>query len=75
MEIRINALTTDIFLELFTSVGWEPPCREQVKTALENSMVTFAALDEGKLMPSRYRSYTRLYELCAQQNFWEKKNI
>jgi len=31
------------------------------------------ALDEGKLMPSRYRSYTRLYELCAQQNFWENK--
>lgn len=48
MEIRINALTTDIFLELFTSVGWEPPCREQVETALENSMAAFAALDEGK---------------------------
>ena len=30
-----------------------------------------AALDEGRLMPSRYRSYVRLYELCAQQNFWE----
>ena len=48
MEIRINALTTDIFLELFTSVGWEPPCREQVETALENSIAAFAALDEGK---------------------------
>ena len=32
-----------------------------------------SALDEGRLMPSRYRSYVRLYELCAQQNFWEKK--
>ena len=31
------------------------------------------ALEEGKLMPSRYRSYERLYELCAQQNFWEHK--
>lgn len=31
------------------------------------------ALDEGRLMPSRYRSYVRLYELCAQQNFWENK--
>lgn len=48
MKIKLNALTTDIFLELFSSVGWEPPCREQVNTALENSMVTFAALDEGK---------------------------
>lgn len=48
MKIKLNALTTDIFLELFSSVGWEPPCREQVNTALENSMVTFAALDKGK---------------------------
>ena len=32
------------------------------------------AMSEGKIHPSRYRSYTRLYELCAQQNFWELKN-
>ena len=29
---------------------------------------------QGLIHPSRYRSYTRLYELCAQQNFWEIKN-
>jgi ribosome biogenesis GTPase len=34
-----------------------------------------AALDEDRLMPSRYSSYVRLYELCAQQNFWEKKTL
>lgn len=33
------------------------------------------ALRLGELQPSRYRSYTRLYELCSQQNFWEMKSI
>ena len=31
------------------------------------------ALDQGKLMPSRYRSYVRLYELSAQHKSWETK--
>ena len=31
------------------------------------------ALDQGKLMPSRYRSYVRLYELSAQHKSWEIK--
>ena len=29
------------------------------------------ALGRGELMPSRYRSYQRLYELSAQHKFWE----
>lgn len=32
------------------------------------------AVSRGDIHPSRYRSYCRLYELCAQQNFWEIKN-
>lgn len=32
------------------------------------------ALAEGRIMPSRYRSYERLYELCAQHKFWENKD-
>lgn len=32
------------------------------------------AVSRGEIHPSRYRSYCRLYELCAQQNFWEIKN-
>jgi ribosome biogenesis GTPase len=32
------------------------------------------AVQRGDIHPSRYRSYCRLYELCAQQNFWEIKN-
>jgi len=31
------------------------------------------ALAQGKIMPSRYRSYERLYELSAQHKFWETK--
>lgn len=31
------------------------------------------ALSEGKIMPSRYRSYQRLYELSAQHKPWEIK--
>jgi hypothetical protein len=29
-------------------VGWEPPCEAQVKAALQNSLATFTALDDGK---------------------------
>lgn len=31
------------------------------------------AVEQGRIHPSRYRSYTRLYELCAQQKSWELK--
>ena len=31
------------------------------------------ALADGHIMPSRYRSYERLYELAAQNKFWETK--
>jgi len=30
------------------------------------------ALEEGRIMPSRYRSYDRLYDLSAQHKSWEK---
>lgn len=48
MNVAINTLTTETFLELYASVGWEPPCAEQVTTALQNSVATFTAFDEGK---------------------------
>ena len=35
----------------------------------------YSAVQRGDIHPSRYRSYCRLYELCAQQNFWEIKNV
>lgn len=48
MRIKINTLTTDMFLELYTSVGWEPPCREQVECALKNTAASFVAYEEEK---------------------------
>lgn len=48
MRIEINKLTSSMFLELYTSVGWEPPCVEQAAKALENTIATFTAIDEEK---------------------------
>lgn len=48
MEVRMNALTPELFLELYQSVGWEPPCIEQVRVALENTLATFTCYDEGQ---------------------------
>lgn len=45
LKTEINTLTPEMFLELYQSVGWEPPCLEQVKTALQNTMATFTAYD------------------------------
>lgn len=45
MNMEINTLTVDTFLDLYTSVGWEPPCAGQVETALRNSVATFTAFD------------------------------
>ena len=45
MEIRVNTLTPELFLALYRSVGWEPPCIEQVKTALQNTLATFTCYD------------------------------
>jgi len=48
MEVQINTLTPELFLELYTSVGWEPPCTAQLKKALENTIATFTAYDNGQ---------------------------
>ncbi len=45
MEIQINTLTPELFLSLYKSVGWEPPCIEQVRTALKNTLATFTCYD------------------------------
>lgn len=48
MEIQVNTLTPELFLQLYTSVGWEPPCIAQVKKALENTIATFTAYNNGQ---------------------------
>ena len=48
MEVKNNILTEETFTELYSSVGWEPPCQEQIRIALQNSLATFTALADGK---------------------------
>ena len=48
MEVKNNILTEETFIELYSSVGWEPPCEAQVRLALQNSLATFTALENGK---------------------------
>lgn len=43
MTVEQNTLTSELFHELYTSVGWEPPCIEQVRIALEHTIATFVA--------------------------------
>lgn len=45
MRIDINKLDAELFLALYTSVGWEPPCKEQVEVALQNTIATFVAYE------------------------------
>lgn len=45
MEVRINTLSPEVFLRLYSSVWWEPPGIEQVETALRNTVATFTAYD------------------------------
>ena len=47
MELKINELTADVFLDLYISVGWEPPFREQVETALRGSVAAFTVKENG----------------------------
>ena len=46
MKLEINVLTPEMFLELYTSVGWEPPCIEQVRKALANTIATFTVYED-----------------------------
>ena len=48
MMIERNTLTAQLFLELYTSVGWEAPCFEQIEKALDNSAATFIAYENEK---------------------------
>ena len=45
MIVKQNILTPELFLKLYASVGWEPPCIEQARTALEHTVATFVAYD------------------------------
>ena len=46
MKVLINTLTADLFLKLYTSVGWIAPCKEQVERALENTLASKNGFEE-----------------------------
>lgn len=46
MTVKTNELSAELFLRLYTSVGWEPPGIGQVQKALENTIATFTAYDD-----------------------------
>lgn len=50
MEVRINTLTPELFLDLYTSVGWEAPVIQQVQRALKNTMATFTAYENNNVV-------------------------
>ena len=43
IHIALNALTPEIFLTLYRSVGWDAPEADQVRCALENTPAAFTA--------------------------------
>lgn len=46
MYVQKDILTPELFLQLYTSVGWEPPCIEQVEMALKHTLANFTVYDE-----------------------------
>ena len=48
MEVKVNTLTPELFLDLYTSVGWEAPVIQQVKEALKNTLAAFTAYENDR---------------------------
>ena len=45
MTVQINGLSSDLFLHLYRSVGWDAPGLDQIAKALDGSLATFCAYD------------------------------
>jgi len=48
MYLKDNDLDTNTYLKLRKSVNWKPLTEKQVEKAIENSILTLVAYDEGK---------------------------
>ena len=48
MRVEMNTLTASLFLDLYASVDWELPCKEQVEAALQNTLITFTAYEDNQ---------------------------
>ena len=76
IEMMKNIAKEDLDKDFPDFRPWLGKCRFHDCAHLkEPGCAVTEAVAAGRIHPSRYRSYTRLYELCAQQNFWEVKNI
>lgn len=49
-SIHDNILTVDEFIELYISVGWGEPNREQAELSLKNSYATFSVTDGSRVI-------------------------
>ena len=47
LRITENELSADLFYELYISVGWEPPLKEQIAVALNNTIAAFTVYDDN----------------------------
>lgn len=45
MNVKINTIYPELFLELYRSIGWEAPGLDQITMALEHSLATFCTYD------------------------------
>lgn len=45
MKVYINSLTPELFLKLYSSVGWTRPGKDHVETALAHTPASFTACD------------------------------
>ena len=71
MVIKINTLTSGLFLELYTSVGWEPPCREQGECALKNTAASFVAYEEEKAISMVIRMVYQESRFHCAPELWQ----
>ena len=74
IEMMQNIAKEDLDADFIDFLPYLGSCRFHDCAHLrEPGCAVVAALERGEICESRYRSYTRLYELCAQHKFWEEK--
>ena len=62
-SVQLNTLNPSDYIKLFRSPGWDAPCKEQVDTALRNSLAVFSVYTDktligmGRLVGDRAETY------------------
>ena len=50
MKVIENEINVDLFYELYTSVGWQPPCTDQIETAINHSRTFCVVCEENTII-------------------------